>query len=339
MSADSYSSASYRRSIQRVQLDTRLGMSRYALISDADLMQIHPAIRRCVGFLGVNTRDGMKFGGTFFFVQYPIEGTTAIETYVVTTAHSIEDIREFIDNGKSIDGLSWLRLNHRNNGRTDISVPLDSWHRSTRIAIDVAVAVVEPSYRDFDYECVPLSLFMTPESANAFNLGQGDELFFPGLFRYRQGDKSNIPIIRIGNVAAMPEEPITVAWGTLPRAYLVEGRSIGGLSGSPVFWHLGQSRQFVGGVTSKNPPILLLGMVHGHYDEVGNVWDFGSDVTDSTKEKTNSGIAIVIPVEDIRDTLEIPELQKMRADRVKRIQAAMNLGVADTRTPGDNLQS
>jgi hypothetical protein len=49
-----------------------------------------------------------------------------------------------------------------------------------------------------------------------------------GLFSEHQGAERNIPIVRVGNIAAMPEEPVlTTSWGAID-AYLIEARSIGG---------------------------------------------------------------------------------------------------------------
>jgi hypothetical protein len=56
-----------------------------------------------------------------------------------------------------------------------------------------------------------------------------------GLFKSHYGEQRNIPIIRIGNIAALPEEPVQTHYCGPTDAYLVEVRSIAGLSGSPVF--------------------------------------------------------------------------------------------------------
>ena len=45
-----------------------------------------------------------------------------------------------------------------------------------------------------------------------------------------------MPILRMGNLAAYPQERVQVE-GVEMDAYLIEARSIGGLSGSPVFYH------------------------------------------------------------------------------------------------------
>jgi len=102
--------------------------------------------------------------------------------------------------------------------------------------------------------------------------------------------------VRVGNLAALDEENVETAMGPLD-AYLIEARSVGGLSGSPVFLNLGTSRYKKGQqVTShRGPIILLLGLIHGHFDV-----PFAQVVADAeslglTPEKINTGIAIVTP--------------------------------------------
>jgi hypothetical protein len=162
---------------------------------------------------------------------------------------------------------------------------------------------------------LPRNLFLDKETIATENIGIGDDLFFPGLFSQRPGENKNLPIVRIGNIAAMPDEPIKSNWGVLPSAYLVEARSIGGLSGSPVFWSSGAIRTtaFVG--LGIRPPVLyLLGLVHGHYGTKKDVWDSCEEVaTDSVETRSvNMGIAIVIPASDILSVLNRPEFQKQR---------------------------
>jgi hypothetical protein len=56
-----------------------------------------------------------------------------------------------------------------------------------------------------------------------------------GLFTRFTGTTHLIPIVRTGNVAMMPRDRLPIAGFGEMEAYLAEGRSIGGLSGSPVF--------------------------------------------------------------------------------------------------------
>ena len=60
-------------------------------------------------------------------------------------------------------------------------------------------------------------------------------MFSVGLFTKYFGRSNLIPIVRTGNIAMMPKEKVPLGSFGLTDAYLIEGRSIGGLSGSPIF--------------------------------------------------------------------------------------------------------
>jgi len=87
------------------------------------------------------------------------------------------------------------------------------------------------------------------------------------------------------------------------EAYLIESRSIGGLSGSPAF-----VRQTVpGGMGS----FYLLGLMHGHWDippEQKNDLLMSGDYFG----RVNMGIAIVITAKKILEVLYHPELVERR---------------------------
>ena len=82
-------------------------------------------------------------------------------------------------------------------------------------------------------------------------------------------------------------------------AYLIEARSIGGLSGSPVFVNLGSMRSKSGGLTigAGGPRFLLFGLVHGHYDvDASEIDELDHDViVPGQRDHVNTGIAIVVP--------------------------------------------
>ena len=93
----------------------------------------------------------------------------------------------------------------------------------------------------------------------------------PSCFVGRVGDRKNIPVLRIGSIAAKPDEPIAGVSHQNP-AYLIETRSLGGVSGSPVFLHLepGHRRQTPKLIKSpdekhSNAPYCLIGMMQGFH--------------------------------------------------------------------------
>src|SRR5260370_40507944 len=78
------------------------------------------------------------------------------------------------------------------------------------------------------------SAVVTQDVLVATRIGLGEEVAIVGLFGSHYGKSRNIPIVRIGNIAAMLEEPVfTKEYGYI-EAYLIEARSIGGFRGAAV---------------------------------------------------------------------------------------------------------
>jgi hypothetical protein len=100
--------------------------------------------------------------------------------------------------------------------------------------------------------------------------------------------------------------------------FLIEARSIGGLSGSPVFVSI--QGEIIG-----RRRFYLLGLMHGHFD----IPDLNTDtVVDSgAGNGINAGIGVVVPVKHIIETLNHPDLVS------RRKEAAMRLRQRDGATP------
>lgn len=110
------------------------------------------------------------------------------------------------------------------------------WHfHPTDEAADVAVfpwATTEGE--DIDYKPLPTNTFVKPDDFNPLGVGIGDEVCIVGLFSGHGGYVKNHPMARIGNLAMIPDERVETTSGAM-EAYLIEARSIGGMSGAPVF--------------------------------------------------------------------------------------------------------
>jgi len=130
-----------------------------------------------------------------------------------------------------------------------------------------------------------------------------------------------VPIVRTGNIAAMVDEPVKTGYTAQPiDAYLIEARSIGGLSGSPVFVRRPAAEwQVTGDRNENNIPIAkaelnksgyifyLLGIVHGHFPAKSAEVDMVEEDS-QFNDKFNTGIGVVVPVNKVYDTLFQPEL-------------------------------
>jgi hypothetical protein len=186
----------------------------------------------------------------------------------------------------------------------------------------VAVYPTNPP-ASFDYEYYPARQGATAQFCDEKFVEPGEDVFMTGLLVHHPGDTRMLPIIRVGNIAAFPDEPIQLRTGA-ERVVLVETRSIAGLSGSPVFVHFGDHRRSRDGKLWEMPDIpagyiagqnWLLGIMHGVYTSEGNDPD---GIGDATGEPLNTGIGVVIPVERIHEILDHPTLKERRAALAKK---------------------
>jgi hypothetical protein len=88
--------------------------------------------------------------------------------------------------------------------------------------------------------------------AEELRIGLGDDLFMVGRFINHDGKERNIPVLRFGTIAMMPEEPI-VADNKEQDSFLIEIRTIPGFSGSPVFVHMPQDTRLKDPYFRPNP--------------------------------------------------------------------------------------
>ena len=282
-------------------------------------VRIPDEVFRCVGFIGEVTHkgsDGVQgdLCATGFFVAIPCESLELSEmrmAYFVTAKHVATDLKDrevyFLVNAKrggvvavaGVFGQHWFL--HPTDGTADVAV------------IQV---VLSP---EADIAAIALEHFGLPEKLQRHNIGIGDEVFVTGLFTAVPGTTQNMPIVRHGNLAMFPREQIQTELG-YADVYLVEARSIGGLSGSPVFIRNtvclkvdrpdGSEDLLFG----NGGQTILLGLMYGHWDikesEINN-----PRITHDRKRGVNLGIGIVVPTYKIYETLYQPALVAMRREQ------------------------
>jgi hypothetical protein len=282
-----------------LQIDDRLGgLQRWRMeVGEKWKMQIPAEIGQCIAFVGLKTTSGhYEWAGTCFFVSVPCEERkTRRALYAVTTRHSIEEAK------KRFATELFIRINLKSGTAIEIATSLDSWVvHETDQSRDIAIFDLDWK-PEFDHLAYPVESFISAEVIKDEEIGPGESLFLAGLFTQVPGESINIPILRVGTLAAMPEERVHVRnWPPL-HCYLAEMRSYGGLSGSPVFVNLGETRTTkhpeYGFITGSSPfRFYLMGMIHGHYES----------------EKENQGIAIVVRAKEIAESLKDPRLLEHR---------------------------
>jgi hypothetical protein len=263
---------------------------------------VPPELLKCVVFLGyVNQKNEEKLAGSAFWVsRIPYDDIKGYQpAYLVTAAHVLDQIR-----ADARDNKVRVRVNLSDGGQEWRDTFLGCWKVYPDPAFDLAILKIGID-EAIDHVAFPQSWFISKQSMedDGRKIELGDELFFAGLFYPHTGEKKNIPIVRVGNVAALRDEPVLNRDGHLMDAYLVESRSIAGLSGSPVFIDVLLAKQVHQGarsyITGSNPSkFRLVGVIHGHFD-----WDDAEPdvVADDGRRKlgVNMGIAIVVPAEKI----------------------------------------
>src|SRR5262249_26782791 len=159
-------------------------------------------------------------------------------------------------------------------------------------------------------------MFAGDRAIKAYKIGIGEDLFVTGLFTSHYGIDRNLPILRSGVLSAMPEEPLVdEATGAPYRAYLAEMRSLGGLSGSPVFAYverknknqafatdLAQAYNIFDDGIPQYRDFFLLGIIRGHWDH--RTQGTSLDYADDTLAAVNKGIAIVSPIGEVLSLLQ-----------------------------------
>jgi hypothetical protein len=273
-------------------------------------MRFPDEVRKCSAFLQCQLASGrQKLCGSAFFVR--IDDTdegraTKFDVvsflYLVTARHVVDGIWDTLKKQVQIrvnttDGLSQI-----------VETQREQWLlHETDAAADVAVLPWEWPENTLDISAFPLSESITVLDMKRRALGVTDVIHSVGLFTIKPGLVRNIPVVRTGTIAAMPEEPVSTPVGTM-EAYLVELRSIRGLSGAPVFIPQVQDRTSSG--------LKLLGVMHGH-------WSIDRSELDIFEHsKLHIGIGAVAPIERVLEIVAAPALAQRRKEIATQSRSA-----------------
>jgi hypothetical protein len=173
-----------------------------------------------------NAKNGTKWGGTGFMVRK--KTSARWYDYVITNHHVAKD-------------APFIRFN-THNPKNPIDVEKGDWEYSK--TDDIAASWLERGAR-YNYDPIDTNFLLTETYAKDLRIGLGDDLFMVGRFLNHDGKERNMPTVRFGTIAMMPEEPIyDPEFGRDQESFLIEIRTIPGYSGSPVFAHLPAETRF-----------------------------------------------------------------------------------------------
>ncbi len=268
---------------------------------------------------------GEKAGGTGFLFGHTIAGTNSFTLWVVTNRHVVEG------------GACTVRLNRKGGGLEFIDTDESEWFLNEEH--DLAVRPIALSQDVHDFNCFVTEWILQRDWARALDIGPGDPCITIGRFVGHDGKQRNTPTARFGQISQMNAEPVNYR-GRVQDSFLVEIRSIGGASGSPVLVHLDPMFYRPSINLSKAPDGSTLGQ--GVYPKgpwlLGINWcmipswepvcdSSGQILPNKTQVPANTGMMGVIPAWHLHDMLETGVASRRRIEIEREIAAlgAINL--------------
>jgi hypothetical protein len=279
-------------------------------------------IRGAVAFLTVAYQDGSTPKGaigTCFFVSVLDKrlGENQAFVYLVTNRHVAQP---GIDLHTPYPVLgAFLRLNlvspQGEIQSVQEQIPLGTqlhWYFPRDDSVDLAILPLAPPSNRYAYVQIPSSMIATSEKVKAGDVVVGDRVTFTGYFSNFPGQKRIEPIVRQGVIAMLPDENLDTTLHKPGRLYLADLHAFHGNSGSPVFVDVGGAHH---GAFVLGENYLLLGVVSGYYPEsVGFSVPAATILTGEVRD--NSGIATIVPADDLNKLLNSTEVQTERDRQV-----------------------
>lgn len=292
----------------------------------------------CVVYLYPTVADataGEKSGGCGFWIGVPNETPEPHSAYwqhiyVATNSHIVREASSRV-----------LRVNKLSGGYEVIETREDEWVHHPD-GDDVAIIKLDYSLLVHQVAQADLNMFVTTKLVEEINIGPGDDVFIAGRFISHDGKQQNLPSLRFGNIAMMPWEPILNQRGILQESFLVEGRSLGGASGSPVFVRVSLDLMGRPGIEKQERMgVWLLGVNWGHVNlsdaDFTSVCDkSGNKHPNGWRVRVNTGMMGVVPAWKIREILDLPEQQEIRRiDEIRTNNAIRQILLTEMDQSGD----
>jgi hypothetical protein len=267
------------------------------------------------------TADGitgpLNATGFLVAVRDPRLGPGGGFTYLVTNRHVAEAIVPDVEGHpirhRILTMEAVVNLKQAVNGSRAHSIPLmpgARWFYPQDGAVDLAVIPI-PLKDTYDVMELTPDNFLTPDSWEKLRIGPGDKVLTCGYFLHYAGSHQFQPIIREGSLAMVPDDTMPVPIGGQARVYLADIHIIPGNSGSPLF--LAPAFTLGGFVTDAKGgiPYGVLGVVSGYMWEDDKLTLRAATDFEGTIH-ANSGIAMIVPINQLNDILYGTELQQIR---------------------------
>jgi hypothetical protein len=269
----------------------------------------------------------LDFKGTGFLVGVPDARLPAgqLYPYLVTNRH----VAEALDNKCKHLQLNEtyisrnLKVPVNGNRVSKEPLPLSSdrkWHFPDDPSTDLAVYFLPQISTKYDEILIPMQYMLTTEELAAQGVMPGEKVMTFGLFSQHPGVHGLQPMVRQGILAMVPDAPMRTTTCAPGNLYLADVHIIPGNSGSPVFLMPTRSS---GGVTlnGERNVFALLGVISGYMFEDQNL-ELQASTSWSAMIHGNSGIATVVPAEQLKALLLTPEVKRERDEFIANSPAS-----------------
>jgi hypothetical protein len=166
----------------------------------------------------------------------------------------------------------------------------------------VAILIPAPPPDRFDYLFLNDDYFTNTDMLIQKGIREGSRAFFAGLLaNFHYGKQRNYPIVRFGYISLLTDEKIEIVGAnTHLKFYLVECQSLGGFSGSPVFFEL---ERITHEKFYASPEIYLGGIMRGHLNDLEGL---------EKQRELNLNLALVIPCYLLNELLHTENAKQQR---------------------------
>ncbi|WP_316234918.1 MULTISPECIES: hypothetical protein [unclassified Bradyrhizobium] len=277
----------------------------------------------------LNPRTGIidaSPSGTGCFVQRPSRLTGLSHMYAISNWNVTQD-----------GGGSIIRINKPYGSTFNIELNPEDWIFDPKGDDLSAVDVTDHLFGNFDEVWVvdEENDFVSQSKFDDLRIGVGEDTVMLGMFSGHHGGDRNIPSARFGNISMLPSDKALVQQpnGVRRPSYLVDIRSRGGYSGSPVFVYRTLAGDLRRGARlwpadAENHLFALLGIHCAQFRErievrkATSAEAAGDPILENDTLYIEGGTTVVIPAWRISELLDRPEFEATRADRDQKRRIA-----------------
>jgi hypothetical protein len=254
-------------------------------------------------------RKLFSFGHWFFIGIGDLKAGFVI--YLITAKHVL------LSHHGDVYSEVYLSLNARQ-GRAELfklTIPPNFALTHLDKNVDIICIPCTPDAQKYDYLFLTDSYLSDKEVIRQKQIREGNHIFYAGLFNPYFGNEVVEPLVRFGRVSSLTNEKIGISKlnesPEFAQLYLFECQSLGGFSGSPVFFEIDRL-SIKNQIHYGNPEIYLAGVMKGHY------YDFISspvlELKDNILRELNLGISAVTPCYMLKEILYSPSEIQARED-------------------------